>query len=1233
MRLLGQSILLLLLLSASVLVLAPFSERGSHTLVKLVQKYSPLDIVYAGGSLGGELQLERLALRNASLEIELVDVRSQLRLSCLWRSAFCFEQLQAASLDIYVPPAEVDEVGNDESLSQPFETTLIEFPVTVAADSLTIATTRIHWPGGEWRQGLAQLHVEISNSTVAIHRAVLHTPTLTLREFSQDNAASPAQISLPRIDLPLVLAVDELLLLQPSWDFYGSKTQQEKLRLAGEWRNTQLQLQQLSAETAQWGNAALSGQIAFHADWPLRVQSALTLANAGDSQFLAGREFVLDVEGDLSALQLQLLAPGEPLLSAQAQLNSLHPNLPFQASAELSWPQGFAVTDIPGAPLQLQGLLLDTPLHGTFSGTREQQSIDLSAGVSGLGYSSLNLVVSAIHQQGRIGLRELSLRNASGTNSLSASGELTLADGDAGGLALEVTSAGLSLPQVSELISGRLEGSFAANVRWSPQQWRVALSDLALLGDINNLPASISGQFRLDNDWRLSGSDLQAAINGAQLVLRAPEAGVSSGQLMLDIADLGRWQPGAEGQLQLQADATANLAGLSYRGNVQDINWGGMQLEDGEFSGAYTLEKQRFTIAGSLNRLRVGQMALTSLTLAASGDESAQDAVLSVQGDIIGELHVRGGGSDRNWQGKLAATELLTPHGNWVLADSVDMAWLPDSAQLQVASHCWRRERSSICPGQLIVGGQGSGSIDATGDLAYLESLLAPGMDLQGDITLQLEGSWGTQLQLQGSASTGPLVVARHYGDGESASAHWDRGKLDLNYGEQGLQLKGNLQRAQRAVLALDVILPLDRQKPLRGDVSVDRLQLAPLIAFMPMLSQLDGEVSGELQLSGSADKPQTSGQLRLRQGQLALVGNPTALNKMELDVDFLGASAKLRGAGLLGGGKVRLQGDMLLQPELSVDLLVEGERQNILYPPATALLLSEQLRIVASPGLLSVTGDITINEGSLEPEVLPEGSVAVSADVVEVDYAGRVISEQLPFDVNIDVRILVEDKFSVRSSVLFATLGGELQVLQRPGQPLQLFGNLRIVGGELRAYQQQLKIRRGTFSFTGRPDNPTVNVRAERAISGSNVTVGMQVRGTYDALVLEVFSEPAMSQGEAMSYLVRGRGQDASSGEDGTAMALTLASGVLNRSTLISELNRIPGVNNVSFGAEGTEEDTAATVGGYIGDRIYLSYGVGVYEPINVLIARLYLSTRLWIEVVSRLENSVDLYYAFDID
>ena len=107
----------------------------------------------------------------------------------------------------------------------------------------------------------------------------------------------------------------------------------------------------------------------------------------------------------------------------------------------------------------------------------------------------------------------------------------------------------------------------------------------------------------------------------------------------------------------------------------------------------------------------------------------------------------------------------------------------------------------------------------------------------------------------------------------------------------------------------------------------------------------------------------------------------------------------------------------------------------------------------------------------------------------------------------------------------------------------------------------------------------------------------------------------------------------DVGAGSDGAALALTLASGVVNRSSLVSELNSIPGVNNIAFGAQGTENDTAATLSGYIGERIYLSYGIGFYEPINVLTARFYFRSRIWLEIVSSLENSIDLYYSFDIE
>ncbi|MDG2274203.1 MAG: translocation/assembly module TamB domain-containing protein, partial [Halioglobus sp.] len=213
-------------------------------------------------------------------------------------------------------------------------------------------------------------------------------------------------------------------------------------------------------------------------------------------------------------------------------------------------------------------------------------------------------------------------------------------------------------------------------------------------------------------------------------------------------------------------------------------------------------------------------------------------------------------------------------------------------------------------------------------------------------------------------------------------------------------------------------------------------------------------------------------------------------------------------------------------------------------------------------------------------------------------------------------------------------TLGGDLNVKQRPGHPLQLFGNLRTIGGELYAYQSHLKIKRGSLNFSGSPENPIIDLRADRTISGANITVGVSVQGPVgEDLELEIYSDPVMSRSQALSYLVRGRAVDVGAGSDGTAMALFLASGVVNRSALMTELNSIPGINNIAFGAEGAENDTTATLSGYLGQRIYLSYGIGFYEPINVLTARFYLRSRIWLEIVSSLENSLDLYYSFDID
>ncbi|MBP6723946.1 MAG: translocation/assembly module TamB domain-containing protein, partial [Halioglobus sp.] len=389
----------------------------------------------------------------------------------------------------------------------------------------------------------------------------------------------------------------------------------------------------------------------------------------------------------------------------------------------------------------------------------------------------------------------------------------------------------------------------------------------------------------------------------------------------------------------------------------------------------------------------------------------------------------------------------------------------------------------------------------------------------------------------------------------------------------------------------------------------------------------------GSLRLAGTTEQPRAEGSITLADGRFVLVDNPTVLEQFELQFGARGEEVAVKGRGVLGGGPLAVSGTLQRQP-WRLALAIEGDHHEILLPPYTQMLVSQRLDVALTEDLLDVKGDIAVHEGSLLHQELPQEGVKLSDDVVEVDLVGTAADPRLALDTSMNIGLLIEDKFKIVGDMVNATVGGELQLSQSRRKPLQVFGNLNVIGGELRAYQQRLRIQRGTISFAGTPENPDLDLRAQREIPGDRVVVGLQLQGSLKQAKLEVFSDPVMSHGETMSYLVRGRGLDSGADADGVAMALSLGTGLVNRSAVITELNRIPGISNLAFGSEGSNEsDTAATVGGYIGERLYLSYGLGIYEPINVLTARLYLQTRLWLEVVSRLENSVDLYYSFDIE
>jgi translocation and assembly module TamB len=123
---------------------------------------------------------------------------------------------------------------------------------------------------------------------------------------------------------------------------------------------------------------------------------------------------------------------------------------------------------------------------------------------------------------------------------------------------------------------------------------------------------------------------------------------------------------------------------------------------------------------------------------------------------------------------------------------------------------------------------------------------------------------------------------------------------------------------------------------------------------------------------------------------------------------------------------------------------------------------------------------------------------------------------------------------------------------------------------------------------------------------------VGLQISGTAQRPVLTIFSNPPMEQSDALAYLITGKPLSQVSGGEGNAInsaaqALGSAAGNLLAKGIGSKLGIEAGVS--SSEALGT---AAFTVGKYLSPRLYLSYGVGLFNPGQVITLR-YLLSQHW--------------------
>ena len=552
-------------------------------------------------------------------------------------------------------------------------------------------------------------------------------------------------------------------------------------------------------------------------------------------------------------------------------------------------------------------------------------------------------------------------------------------------------------------------------------------------------------------------------------------------------------------------------------------------------------------------------------------------------------------------------------------------SWASESGTVELAPFCLQARTSSLCSDQMQLG--------TTGNAAF---------------TLLLDEQWGDEVAGHSYAldavGSGALVTRWSDGAWDGAELQLDFSELRLDpFEENGAQGTIEFQQASLAAdfdgdmltAALDarstgagnVALKLSRSSSgLSGALMAQDFNLRALDDILPELGLETGLLTADLEVAAIDQDPVVTGQLTIAGLSASIPSALTRVDDGELTLSATGAGFTVEGDAAFGGGTLSLEGVCCNEDTLTAQLI--GTRNRVELQEGLNAVVSSDIDLTVGMERVKVDGDLVVHSGTLAPVIPDEEGIALSRDIVRVDDDSE---RDRRFDLSVALAARVEPGFTLRTKEVEATLSGDLRYAASNGEPPALYGDLQVLGGELRVYGQNLRLSNGTVGFVGDPLNPSVRLAAEREIRGEDLRVGFRVSGKLEEPVLQLYSEPQRSERETLSYLLRGRGPDAGAALDATALALSLGTTAVNQTGVLRSLDSIPGVSGVTLGAENWDDDMAATLSAYVGERLYLSYGVGIYEPVNALTARLYLQSRLWLEVVSRLENSIDLYYRFD--
>ncbi len=1208
-----------------------YSQQALQWLLTAAARQVPGELVIGAiqGRLAGPLKLSGLQYRNDTSVVMIDEVRLEWRPRRLLAGALDISLLALRGVDVTHHPAEASSPGGAE-LPPP-----LSLPVEVQLAQLLIQRVRLHGAEGTAPQLIDHLQAAatyrqqtLQITTLSINasrftfegRGTLRTTAAYPLQFSSRFSLSPPQLARltgkldldgdlqvlrirQSLDAPLRSSLD-LTLTQP----LGQAHWDARLDIA----------RLITSELRQdWETAQISGRILSRGS-----RKSFTLEAQLDSTW----------RGEKLHSNLQAINRGRQFAISELLMALPQRGASLRASGELDY----------------RGKTPRIRLQGRWQGLRwpltEAAQLWSRAGT--------------FHFDGGSRHYRFQVAGEVGSNIVNAARLEISGQGTERELKLEHVSA--------QLLDGSLAGQ--GRVQWAPTlNWEFAMEGaeldpgrqwpdwpgrlrLALRGAGEGLPGA-QGVARIE--LRQIGGELRGQplaghgllnLKGAELsitplVLRAGNARLAlSGKIgaqwamswYLDAPDLGRLLPAAAGTLTVRG----NLGGARRRPAVAlELQGTGLQYQ--AYSAAqlsaqvlwHADDRRPSRILLNAVEVNAAGQRLQQIALQGGGQAAAHELNLWLDGGSLKALlQLRGAYRDHSWRGNIPLLRVTLPDEEvWQAAPATQLVISGQS--LSLPRWCLHGADGRLC----LEGAwqQAAGWHAAiTGEqlpLQLLNHWLPP------DVSLQARASLAADLQQPaGGRLSGSAEIRSPRGSWDFKIGRDERVSLQF----RKLLLRGRIERGvarletradlgQQGALAGEFTLPIPALHPaddqLAGHLEATLRELRMISLLFPEVTQAEGELRIRLQAAGTSAQPQIQLALDLLDGSLALPTLGIQPHDISIHARSRGGALHYRGQALSGPGKVTLSG--LFRPARGqpwrLEGKLEGERFKVIDTPQYRLLVSPDLNLQLTPDAAYITGVVAVPEGRLRPKDLG-GAIRPSGDVVIVTK--KTAPQEERFTITSIVRLELGKRVRFDGYGLKGRITGDVVIMDYPGQLTTAAGELRVEDGSYRAYGQDLTIERGRLIFVGGPiDDPGLDIRATREVQ--QVTAGLLIGGSVSRPQIRIFSTPAMSESDALSYLLLGRPPGGGNSDEQALSAAAASLGLRGALLLGKNLGESLGIEEMALETEQDSGETRLKLGTYLSPRLYVSYGWGLVQQLNTFLIRYQLSDHFTVEAQSSSE------------